>query len=360
MTVVVSGIEWTRTIHADGSFTAGSTWSPITGCTKKSEGCRNCWAKQEVEARWSKNPRSVFFGRQFSDIRCHPEQLQQVIRQRKGRRIFVCPRADLFHEEVPFQFMAAVFGAMAVAPKHTFLVLTKRTERMLEFFEWVSAQAAKEEVSETAYCVGMLDNALSATFPDDTGYSEACAFPAWPLPNVQLGASVEDQPTADERIPMLLKAPAAVRWLSMEPLLGAIDLELLDCMGGPYRKIDWIVLGGESGEDARPMHPEWVRDIQEQCHYAHVPFFFKQWGEWLPISEMEDAGEHLYEPVPEGYPGDTTRRCKVATRAIGYDGGKHWQVVAGNPSYLTFKVGKRAAGHRLGGEIYHQFPRSIQ
>lgn len=358
--MVKSGVEWTRTLHADGTFTPGTTWSPVTGCTKKSEGCRNCWAKHEVETRWSKNPNSIFFGRAFSDIRCHPDQLRQPIRQRKGRRIFVCPRADLFHEEVPFEFIAAVFGAMAAAPQHTFLVLTKRPERMLAFFDWLDHESNRVPGSAgpASLCFTKL-LALGVDLPGRASTIEPAAL-TWPLPNVQLGVSVEDQPTADERIPMLLRAPAAVRWLSLEPLLGAIDLELLDCMGGPYRKIDWVVLGGESGDDARPMHPEWVREIQQQCHYARVPFFFKQWGEWLPISEMEDSGEHLYEPVPEGKPSDSIRRCRVATRAIGYDAGEHWQVVAGNSSYLTFKVGKRAAGHLLDGKVYHQFPGSIQ
>lgn len=378
---VKSSIEWTRTLNADGTFTPGTTWSPITGCTKKSEGCRNCWAKHEVETRWSKNPRSAFFGRAFSDIRCHPDQLQQPIRQRKGRRIFVCPRADLFHEEVPFEFIAAVFGSMALAQRHTFQVLTKRPDRMLEFFTWLTAQTEHKEawvasVNHAEFICGEqkgtrgaerchVESKAIASYYDKAiiangGRPHGSFYDKWPLPNVWLGVSVEDQSTADERIPMLLKAPAAVRWLSLEPLLGAIDLELLDCMGGPYRKIDWIVLGGESGDDARPMHPEWVREIQQQCHYARVPFFFKQWGEWLPISEMEDSGEHLYEPVREGKPSDSIRRCRVATRAIGYDAAEHWQVVAGNPSYLTFKVGKRAAGHRIDGKVYHQFPGSIQ
>lgn len=355
-----SGVEWTRTIHADGTFTPGTTWSPVTGCTKKSEGCRNCWAKQEVETRWSKNPNSVFFGRPFSDVRCHPDQLQQPIRQRKGRRIFVCPRGDLFHEDVPFEFIAAVFGAMAVASHQTFLLLTKRPERMLAFFDWLDHESNRVpgHSGPASLCFTKL-LALGENLPTQVGTTDPATI-NWPLPNVQLGVSVEDQAAADERIPMLLKAPAAVRWLSMEPLLGAVDLQLLDCMGSLHRKIDWVVVGGESTPDARPMHPEWVRDLQDQCHHAHVPFFFKQWGEWLPISEMPDAGESLYEPVPEGQPGDATRRCKVETRAIAYDGGDHWDGSTGYPSYLTFKVGKRAAGHQLDGQVYHEIPGVLQ
>ncbi|MBP8275410.1 MAG: phage Gp37/Gp68 family protein [Propionivibrio sp.] len=350
-----SRVEWTRTYLEDGTYIQGATWSPVTGCTKKSSGCKNCYAEHEVETRWSKNPRSVFFGRAFTDIRCHPEQLGQILRWKKGRRIFVCPRADLFHDDVPFEFIAAVFGAMAIASQHTFLITTKRPERMLSFFEWLDHEASRVPTSSGAASLCILQLLKTGVDLPRSAGSAKSADIAWPLRNVQLGVSVEDQPAADERIPLLLKTPAVIRWLSLEPLLGSVDLELLDCMGGPYRAIDWVVVGGESGENARPMHPEWAREIQEQCHYAKVPFFFKQWGTWLPISEMPDAGESLYEPAPARDP-HAARHCRVATRAIAYDGGDHWRQTGLVPSFLTFKVGKRAAGHLLDGKVYREFP----
>lgn len=351
-----SGVEWTRTYLEDDSYIPGATWSPVTGCTKKSSGCKNCYAEREVETRWSKNPLSVFYGRAFTDVRCHPEQLGKILRWRKGRRIFVCPRADLFHEEIPFEFIAAVFGAMAIAAQHTFLITTKRPERMSAFFEWLSHEADRVPGSSgpVSLCLSKLLT-LGEDFPHNVG-SIAPETIAWPLSNVHLGVSVENQIAADERIPLLLAVPAVVRWLSLGPLLGPIDLELVDCMGAPYRAIDWVVVEGESGAAARPMHPEWARTIQEQCHYADVPFFFKQWGTWLPISELIDAGESFYEPAPARDP-NAVRRCKVTTRAIAYDGGDHWRLSNSIPSFLTFKVGKRAAGHLLDGKIYREFPR---
>jgi protein gp37 len=269
-----SKIQWTD-----------ATWSPVTGCTKVSAGCRNCYAEREVETRWSKNPRSVFFGRPFNDVRCHHEQLRQVIAIGKGRRVFVCPRADLFHEEVSFEFIAAVFGAMAVARQHTFLVLTKRAARMRAFFDWLDHEGGRVPggTGPVSLCLTkLLIHGIDLPFNPPV-YQHAIA---WPLPNVHLGITVEDQAAADLRIPLLLDVPAAVRWLSMEPLLEAVDLELLDCMGAPYRRIDWVVVGGESGANARPMHPEWVRDLQAQCDYARVPFFFKQWGEWAHSGQL--------------------------------------------------------------------------
>lgn len=251
---IKSKIEWTNT-----------TWSPVTGCTKVSEGCKHCYAEREVETRWSKNPKSIFFGRKFTDVQTHPEQLDKPLHWKKPQRIFVCPRADLFHESVPDEFLPLVFATMAAAERHVFQILTKRPERMKEvmndhiFFEAVAGTVA------TKYGVE-LD-------PDD-----------WPLSNVWLGVSVEDQTTADQRIPLLLQTPAAVRWVSAEPLLGPVDLFAIRGKSKGFGVFfDWVVCGGESGPHARPMHPGWVRSLRDQCNAAGVPFFFKQWGEWIPM-----------------------------------------------------------------------------
>jgi len=243
-----SNIEWTDT-----------TWSPVTGCTKVSDGCKNCYAEREVEARWSKNPKSVFFGRKFTDVQIHLEQLDKPLQWKKPQRIFVCPRADLFHESVPDDVIAHVFATMELCPQHTFQVLTKRPERMLEWVTWADE------------------------FLRDSGYPQGFAGR---YPHVWLGVSVEDQSTADQRIPLLLKTPAAVRWVSVEPLLGMVDLRA-SCWKSwtPNRSahIDWVVAGGESGPNARPIHPDWVRNLRDQCAAAGVPLLFKQWGEWVPM-----------------------------------------------------------------------------
>lgn len=223
-----SNIEWTD-----------STWNPTTGCTKVSQGCKNCYAETWANRRmgeWAKDP-----NRKFTDIMLHPEKLEIPLHWKKPRRIFVDSMSDLFHEDVPSKFIIKVFGIMALLSRHTFQVLTKRPERLLE---------------------------IAVAFPGLTDW-----------PNIWLGISCEDQKTADERIPILLETPAAVRWISAEPLLGEMLLPLISSarFGSP---IDWVVVGGESGQKARPMQADWARSLRDQCRRAGVPFFFKQWGEW--------------------------------------------------------------------------------
>jgi protein gp37 len=302
-----SAIEWTD-----------ATWSPVTGCDPISAGCKHCYAKREVETRWSKNPKSEWFGRPFNDVRCHPEKLagaRSPLTWKRPRRIFVCPRADLFHEAVPVEFIAQVFAVMARCPQHTFQVLTKRARRM-QFVLW----------SE-------LD---------------------WePLPNVWLGVSVEDQDTANTRIPLLLQTPAALRWISAEPLLGKVDLSrwlsanaLHEIDGGP--RVGWIVAGGESGPKARPMQGDWARGLRDQCAAAGVPFLFKQWGEWIDADqadneakdalwrnrshfEMRDAG--LIADIPPKPPGPPHFACNY-----------------------TIRLKKKAAGRLLDGVLHDEYP----
>lgn len=289
-------IEWTE-----------ATWSPVIGCTKVSQGCKHCYAEREVEIRWSKNPKSIWYGRSFADVLCRPEALAgsgSPLRWKKPRRIFVCPRADLFHDDVPAKFIADVFGVMAATPWHTYQVLTKRPQRMLNMLG--------------AGCMGAFDDAVEECM---ALYTDAPI--TWPLPNVWLGVSVEDQATADERIPLLLRTPAAVRWVSAEPLLGPVNLRLLHNGKKNLLDIDWCVAGGESGPDARPMHPDWARTLRDQCVAAGVPFLFKQWGEWAPAK-------------------DTAGRRGIITDMEGF--------------VTMRRVRKRAAGRLLDGELHDGYP----
>lgn len=294
-----SKIEWTE-----------ATWSPVIGCTKVSAGCKHCYAEREVETRWSKNPKSIWYGRSFTDVLCRPVALAGAgspMRWKKPRRIFVCPRADLFHDDVPAAFLDQVFAVMAACPQHTFQVLTKRTASMRAY---VNDYQRRQETTGI-----VVPDSVMQYLRGRTSMPELL----WPLPNVHLGVSIEDQPSADERIGELLQTPAAVHWVSAEPLLEPIWIAKLlrptcslhgalasdghcdVCVGrglwslpphprpSPKRRylpaIDWLVVGGESGPDARPVHPDWVRGLRDQCETAGVPFLFKQWGEWAPAKD---------------------------------------------------------------------------
>lgn len=279
-----TGIQWTS-----------ATWNPVTGCSKVSQGCKNCYALRDWP-RLAKNPRSPYYGRAFTDVRCHPERLDQPMRWRKPRRVFVNSMSDLFHEQVPDLFIESVFAAMAHAQQHVFQVLTKRPARMRKWFE----HSMREGFCAAA---GRMD--LGRPFTKDT-------WPGWPLPNVHLGVSVEDQATADERIPLLLDTPAAVRWVSAEPLLGAVDFRSVarqhgyasDVVAGHRHdfgvpmedlpsRIDWIVVGGESGPRARPCDVEWIRSVVRQCQAAQVPVFVKQVGTGVSLHTDIGRGHHI-------------------------------------------------------------------
>ena len=231
-----SRIEWTD-----------ATWNPITGCSRVSRGCGGpdgggCYAERLAATRLRRHPSrrglTDRHGRWTGEVRFNRQWLHQPLGWRKPRRIFVCAHSDLFHERVPDEWIDRVFGVMAQCPRHVFQVLTKRAQRMRDY---VRAR------------------------------SRARYAPL--LRNVWLGVSVEDQPTADERIPVLMETPAVVRWISAEPLLGPIRLRWIDA---PL--LHWVVAGGESGPNARPMDPDWVRSLRDQCEYLGAPFFFKQWG----------------------------------------------------------------------------------
>ena len=235
-----SKIEWTD-----------ATWNPVRGCTKVSPGCAHCYAETFAE-RFRGVPGHPY--EQGFDLRLVPEKLAEPLGWKKPLRVFVNSMSDLFHEDVPRRFILEVFAVMACADRHTFQVLTKRPERMAEITS------------------GMIE-------PDGK--------PPLPLENVWLGTSVENQKFADERIPHLLRCPAAVRFLSCEPLLGPLDLTsirelraegFMRPLDGRFNKLDWVIVGGESGHGARPCDIAWIRSIITQCRAAGVPCFVKQLG----------------------------------------------------------------------------------
>jgi len=281
---------------------ANEVWNPVTGCTKVDEGCRNCYAE-----RMSKRLKGRC-GYPADDpfrVTLHPDRLDKPLHWRKPRRVFVNSMSDLFHKDVPHEIIGSVWVMMEACPQHQFIILTKRADLMRRVI---------------------------------TGYLLS------PLPNVWLGVSVHDQASADERLPVLLQTPAAKRFLSIEPCLGAVDFAprpdtyswlqntVVDFTPNGQKitnipALDLVILGGESGPGARPMHPDWARSVRDQCQAAGVPFMFKQWGEYCPPRQLS----------PEEF------RNWVEAGTLMWDD---------RPQDVPYKVGKKAAGRLLDGVIH--------
>jgi len=257
---------------------ADKTWSPIIGCDRVSPGCDHCYAISTARIRESNpNPKVAAAFAETTEkneggvdwsgkINLLHGRLDEPLHWKKPRRIFVNSLSDLFHDAVPDDFIVDVFARMWWSPQHTFQVLTKRQGRMRSLVPQVEEHLRKLEHDLT-----LVDTPTPLH---------------WPLPNVWLGVSVENQRWADIRVPALLETPAAVRFLSCEPLLGPVTLADHWVCADPYRRdepsIGWVIVGGESGPRARAMHPDWARQIRDACDIGGVPFFFKQWGEWGP------------------------------------------------------------------------------
>lgn len=309
-----TSIEWTD-----------ATWNPTRGCSRVSEGCRHCYA-ETVAARFS-GPGLAYEGltrggKWTGEVRLIEERLSDPLRWKTPRRIFVNSMSDLFHERVPDGWVMRCLSVMARTPQHTYQILTKRPERMRSFFaRWADLtgedfNAFKDArgVEETLKAHPSPRGQLFASMLEAMGEPpNGCAYPTfdwmggmirWPdvLPNVWLGVSVEDQATADARIPLLLQTPAAVRFLSVEPLLERVDLP-----HGLTGLVQWVIVGGESGPGARPCHLSWIRRLRDQCREDGLACFVKQVGTravYMPsdLSDAQfaelDASEHGYDHGP--------------------------------------------------------------
>lgn len=313
-----------------------AVWNPVTGCTKVSEGCRNCYAERMSRRQAGRN------GYPVDDpfrVTLHPDLLNLPRRWRKPRRALVSSMGDLFHPNVPGRFINEVWMVMRNVP-HTFLILTKRPQRLLDWTE----RAAKSK--------------------------------GWPIEeiwrsNVWLGVSVEDQQTADERIPFLLHTPAAVRFVSCEPLLGPVDLTRIAPMdlgggvvsagdalaGGLWRKegrseryrqvrddipsLNWVIVGGETDPGARPMHPDWARGLRDQCQAAGVPFYFKGWGDYRPVGWVHGGSTGVLLR-PDGHV------CRSR------------EELAATHNFEMLRTGKKASGRLLDGREWNELPQGAQ
>ncbi len=299
-------IEWT---HRPG--TIGESWNPIRAhnlitrgsghfCIHVSEGCRNCYAER-VQPRF-RNP--IRYAKQDQHkVECFLDEyaIKKPLHWEKPRTIFVCSMTDLFGEWVETGWVDRIFRTMALCPQHTFILLTKRAERMRSYISDIERPWQQPN-------------------------------PPWTFLNVWCGVSVEDQATADARIPTLLQTPAAVRFVSYEPALGPVDFK-------PGEHLDWVICGGEFGPKARPMHPDWAQAVRDQCAETDTPFFFKGWGEWSPVPLggfkgrtgcLWPDGEWIEGPIV------LTMRKDVAR--------------------VMVKVGKKRAGRLLDGSEYSQWP----
>lgn len=359
-----SGIEWTD-----------STWNPVRGCARVSDGCRNCYAER-VAARFC-GAGQPYDGLVHATtrgwngkVKLVPEALQVPWRWTRGRRIFVNSMSDLFHPDVPFDFIASVFWLMSVTTRHTYQILTKRPERMLQFFDWVEEESGifpDDRIGEAAYECPELQGLVWEAATKTRGGYDNCG-PAWPYRNVWIGVSVEDQAAADARVPLLLRCPAAVRWISAEPLLGPVDLRpwlartkhpgpdgIFSDRTGIEGRLHWVVAGGESGVDARPMNPDWARSLRDQCNDVGVPFLFKQWGEWRPpqAGEQFNTAYGRAQRIPAFLvdPDAARVRCFYPQ-----------DDTAGRPESSAWKamlrVGKRKAGRELDGVLHDAYPES--
>lgn len=354
-----SSIEWLQ---------GGATWNPIRArrktpiyrtdgsdevifdkkgwaCVHISPGCVNCYAEKQ-NTQCGKNPTRAGTGLEYNvpnlsqvEIYLDEKTLLQPLHWKRGRLIFPCSMTDWMADFVPDEFRDKMLAVMALTPQHTYFSLTKRADRQREYV------AKNSTGGHIFHVAGQIGVPMSG---------------AWPLPNLWLGVSAENQKYADERIPLLLQTPATVRWVSAEPLLGPIDLcrlkipnesfrQEMVCPSGRMTKaaIDWIVGGGESGPKARPMHPDWARTIRDQCGAAGVPFFFKQHGQYEPVTP-------LYEGRNEEAENGRGKLEMVDTQ------GHIWTVHDGQPTdprtWLMERVGKKAAGRLLDGREWNEYP----
>ena len=297
-------IEWT-----DFSINPFRARDKATGrcghfCVKISGGCKFCYSSR-MQSRFGTHEFAVL-NRKKVDLFLDGSKLSEVNSRKKPTKYFWCDMTDMFLEDYPDAWIDQCIGVMAWTKRHTHQVLTKRADRLMSYSQTLAALSRQQRGVRMARSKGFF-------VPDNTPGGMD-----WPLPNIWLGVSVEDRENK-KRIDLLRQTPAAVRFLSLEPLLE--DLGQLDLTG-----IHWVIAGGESGPGARPAPPEWFRSIRDQCRAAGVPFFFKQHGQWAPVG---DAGKHRYLDVPVG------------------DGTHH----------RMFSVGKKAAGALLDGKEYREFPK---
>jgi len=301
------------------------TWNPVRGCTRVSKGCMNCFA-EVIAGRFSGKglafegfaTRTPAGGRWTNKVALMPGKLAEPFSMRQPELIFVNSMSDLFHEDLGFSATSAIFGVMAACPQHTFQILTKRPQRALEYFAWLTKRGEDgkqlfPDDPEDWRIRQLLNVSARRAGADMNPDARQNHGGPWPLPNVWIGVSVEDQETADERIPQLLRIPAALRFVSYEPALAGVNFsnwlfgrvepcancprdEDCNCGFTPRHQLEgeaglhWIIVGGESGNEARPFDLAWAREVIYECGIAEVPVFVKQLGSH-PMTRLSPSAE---------------------------------------------------------------------
>ncbi len=357
---------------------ADATWNIITGCSVTSPACTNCYAMRDAAGPRLRNHPSrkgmtkIVNGNPVwtGEVRFNEQWLTQPLHWKKPRTIFVCAAGDMFHPNVPDEWIDKVFAVMALAPQHQFTVLTKRSKRMRDYFRPHDRRRIESLGTKVI----------------ELGYDGPLELLRWPLPNVALGVTAEDQKRADERIPDLLATPAARRFVSIEPMLGPVKLTDVDLLPTLMRGLardenhpnctfnaltgetnvhpchgvehpfdyglDLVICGGESGPNARPMHPDWPRSLRDQCAAVGVPFNFKQWGEWSPVNLIfdDDGGGSSAYPIDGCSNPDVHGENQ---HCLFWNGSKfvEWPYLDENTTSAigSRRVGKRRAGRLLDG-----------
>jgi len=293
------------------------TWNPIVGCSKVSPGCDNCYAEKmakRIVGMLEKNKGETYHSYLWvkdwnGRTALNTDQIDKPLQWQAPRMIFVCSMGDLFHESNHFKMIDQVFDIIQRCPQHIFIILTKRPEKMSRYYQIFHK-------------------------------------------NVWLGVTAENQEQANKRIPILLQIPAAKRFVSIEPMLGPVEIKdylrydcdcgiCNFCNGQKVENIDWVICGGESGSKARPMHYEWVRSLRDQCKAIDVPFFFKQWGEWIPANEMPEEWGHFAD-------------VKGTHSWVNQSDGKDTCI---GPGVMTINVGRNKAGNLLDNQQHHEWPK---
>ena len=298
-----TGIEWTD-----------ASWNPVVGCSIVSPGCTNCYAMKQAyriekmaagagkDTHYAGTTQQSKAGAVWTGkVNLAPDRIiTQPLRWERPRKIFVNSMSDLFHADVPDEWIDRIFAIMAMCPQHAFQILTKRADRMRDYMEKYTISKSEiygEEYRSRSQMVAETIIEYTSNGAETLKWDaphETADLEFWPLPNVWLGVSIEDQKRADERIQDLIDTPAAVRFLSIEPLIGPVHIKEI-------KQLDWIICGGESGPGSRPMHPDWARSIRDQCLAANVPFLFKQWG----TTNKKAAGRMLDGRQWDQYPERT-------------------------------------------------------